>query len=47
VRRDKQTYWGPWIFTTEGVYELAANSVYWSGGTRGDRFRRCPLMYSL
>ena len=38
-------YPGPWIFTTEGVYELPAESVYWSGGTREDRVRCCPLMY--
>jgi hypothetical protein len=40
-------YRGPWIFTTEGVYELPAESVYWSGGTRKDRGRCCPLMYLL
>ncbi|HXO93958.1 MAG TPA: hypothetical protein VN825_07465 [Candidatus Acidoferrum sp.] len=40
-----KTYRGPWIFTTEGVYELLAESVYWSGGTREDRVGRCPLMY--
>jgi hypothetical protein len=33
------------IFTTEGVYELPAESIYWSGGTREDRGRCCPLMY--
>lgn len=38
-------YRGPWIFTTEGVYELPAESVYWSVGMRGDRVGRCPLMY--
>jgi len=32
-----KNYPGPWIFTTEGVYELPAESVYWSGGTSGDR----------
>ncbi len=42
-----KTYRGPWIFTTEGVYVSAARSVYWPGGTREDRVRRCPLMYSL
>ena len=37
---------GPFGFlTTEGVYELAASSVYWPGGTSEDRVRRCPLMY--
>ena len=40
-------YRGPWIFTTGGVYELPAESVYWSGGTRKDRGRCCPLMYLL
>jgi hypothetical protein len=38
-------YRGPWIFTTEGVYELPAERVYWSGGTHEDRVRCCPLMY--
>lgn len=26
-----------WIFATEEVYELAASSVYWPGGTSEDR----------
>ena len=42
-----KNYRGSWILTTEGVYELAANSVYWPVGTREDRFRRCPLVYPL
>ena len=47
MRHNKKTYRGSWIFTTEGVYELAANSVYWPGDTREDRVGRCPLVYPL
>jgi hypothetical protein len=47
VRHNKKTYRGSLIFTTEGVYELAANSVYWPGDTREDRVRRCPQVYPL
>jgi hypothetical protein len=47
VRHNKKTYRGSWIFTTKGVYELAADSVYWPEDTREDRVARCPLVYPL